>query len=1085
MRLKKDFIKIVTILTLIVAISSMVVSPTFAESLVNGEPQYKLANDDPTRFSIDNITDYIINSSGSKSLGINAIQMNNISSAAQNGVGIITNAVNGEMFIGVTGGVGWVDDIVLFVSVNRTIPENFKLTLAALGFTWDPIGQIGNPNTNFPLYGDIAKNVERANISLDKNDFNYNSTWRPSQNPLSLYNGGNISDLDNMFYSAFVDMDVGALGVKTMSTFTSEQNATINNYGMSKIAYAVENLPKGSSVIINVYGWTSNTTNIENQFTWTNNNALTYIIHGLGTTHQVNNSMSTSEIQEIIDNSVAGDLIKFTAGTYTNLALKISKSVELVVDGIVNIVRDEIGTETGTAFDIRATNVNISGFNIENYVTGINLLANNSTINNNSIKDTDFGINGSSNGTIIHNNTVNESQGGITLNGSNNNVTNNTVVNVNSSGSSTEFGYGIRTKGDNNTIANNTVSNVSSGNPQRGTGVWDQGHNNLIENNSVDKSYEGIQLAQGENRTIRNNTVSNIDTVGISVKNNNVKNVLVEKNTVKDSSTGIATSGNNVTVKNNKVSNSKATGIHVTNTATKTKIQSNSVSKSNNSGIRVNNKDVEISNNIISNEKIGVDINITGAYENVTVNNNNFISTNAHINGLATINSYNNITVDNKINSTDIQAIINNLNASSDKITFQNGTYENIFLTIASKTNIATNGTVIFKATGTNTTVTSPGFNITNGATNQVLTGFTIDSYKYGIINEAIGAIISKNIIKNSSGYGIQNKVSATITGNTISQSNYGIYDTSTTGTTINTNNINTNKYGIYLCGANTIIDSNIITKNTNYGIYNTGNYNKINKNTISQNNYGIYNTGKATITTNTINTNNYGIYDQSTGTTINNKNNINNNKYGIYLKGAKAIVESNTISKNTNYGIYVEGNENKIGNNKKANTISSNKVGVGINSKASKNNIAYNTISGNTNYGIYNLGSYTTTTRNTIKSSKYGAYTKGSKNTISYNTISGATTYGIYDASSYGTLTKNTLSSNKYGIYNKGASKTTISYNKIKSNKETGLYVIGKYVKMVKNTISGNKVGIYYLKKTNSISGNTVTKNKKNIIVK
>ncbi|MGL4669329.1 MAG: right-handed parallel beta-helix repeat-containing protein [Methanobacteriaceae archaeon] len=1073
---KNKIMKIFVLFMIVVSIGSMVTSPISAtESLDNYAEYYKLANTEQTRFSVNNLTDFIIKGfGGGGGGGLNTMQMNNVSSDLQTGKSIKTSSATGEIFIGATGGVGWIDDIVLMISVNGTISDDFKISLAGFGYDWAPVAQPAKPTY------DMISAYNGTNITLNQSSFAYNSTWKPtaSNYPYALYSGGDPTNLTNMFYSSFVDMNVGVVGTGTMNQFTQEQKDSIDNYGMGKIIYIVENLAKGSSITINAYGWTNDTNNAKEQIAWTNNNVLTYIIYG--NTIFINNTMTSEEIQSLMDTADIGDVIKFATGNYNNLALTISTSVNIIANGIVNF----IGDGTGTAFNIQASDVNITGFNIEKYNVGINFntsdeLANNLSINNTTIKDSNYGINGSTNGTVLNNNTINNiTNASVTINGNNNNITNN-IINGTSS-SDGNLGYGIRVDGDNTTISNNNISNIST------NGIWSHGNNAIIEKNIVKNADNGIVVSKGDNKTIKNNTVENIKNSGIRSTHQST-NVTVEKNNIKNSSIGIDINGKTSIIKNNQVNESRDTGIQIGTVGSingnDTKIENNNLYKNTNYGINVNGGNTLVNGNTISNEKFG--INIGGSPSNVTISNNNFIATNNPLTGIAASVSSNNIIVDNSMNSSTIQSIINGL-SSTDEIIFQTGTYTNIFLTIANSINMVANGTVVFKGPGASSTNANPAINITSGATGITIAGFTIDGYKYGIMNEA-NAIINKNTIKNSY-YGIYNTAKATISNNTIANNSYGIYDLSTTGTIINNkNNIQSNTYGIYLKGTKTTVESNTITKNTNTGIYNLGNSNTLTKNTITSNKYGIYNKGKAIIATNTVIGNSYGIYDLSTtGTTINNKNNIQSNTYGIYLKGTKTTVESNTITKNTNYGIYIEGKENTVGKagTGKGNTISQNKFGIGTSTGSSKNTINYNTITKNTNYGIYNLGSYNKATKNTITSNKYGIYNKGTKATISTNTITKNTNYGIYDISSYANILKNTVSSNKYGIYNKGK-RATISQNTIKSNTATGIYVFGKYVKILKNTIASNKLGLNYVKKTNTNSGNKISKNKVNIAAK
>lgn len=117
------------------------------------------------------------------------------------------------------------------------------------------------------------------------------------------------------------------------------------------------------------------------------------------TTYTVNETWDNNMIQDFIDNTNDITGLHFTGnlgGVYNNIMLSIDKAVNITCDiGVVLSGFDDDGERWGTAFDVLANNVNISGFTITGYYQAISAYGvSNLTIVNNSFFDNNGGVYG-------------------------------------------------------------------------------------------------------------------------------------------------------------------------------------------------------------------------------------------------------------------------------------------------------------------------------------------------------------------------------------------------------------------------------------------------------------------------------------------------------------------------------------------------------------------------------------------------------------------------------------------------------------------------------------------------------------------
>ena len=128
---------------------------------------------------------------------------------------------------------------------------------------------------------------------------------------------------------------------------------------------------------------------------------------------KVNNKMSKSTIQSIINKAASNDIILFAKGTYKGLTLSISKTLDLRTNGTVNLKGIN---NKGIAIKVNtnAIGTSIRGFSIQNYQNGIYNKAKSVNINSNKIySNAKYGIYNIGKDTLIRENTVKSNIKGI------------------------------------------------------------------------------------------------------------------------------------------------------------------------------------------------------------------------------------------------------------------------------------------------------------------------------------------------------------------------------------------------------------------------------------------------------------------------------------------------------------------------------------------------------------------------------------------------------------------------------------------------------------------------------------------------
>ncbi|WP_214040944.1 PQQ-binding-like beta-propeller repeat protein [Methanoculleus sp.] len=154
---------------------------------------------------------------------------------------------SGVLWITNTGGRGFDDDVILLVSVNGTIPDDFALHVKSSGYTWVP------SSTANELPTDYAYVEGAVDETFTEEDFIYGpQTWKPGPGDLvvpslPLYYGQDINDPSAASYLMFIDLNVGNMYPSKFS------GATLTENGGAKVEFTFTNLTTHAA--FNGYGW--------------------------------------------------------------------------------------------------------------------------------------------------------------------------------------------------------------------------------------------------------------------------------------------------------------------------------------------------------------------------------------------------------------------------------------------------------------------------------------------------------------------------------------------------------------------------------------------------------------------------------------------------------------------------------------------------------------------------------------------------------------------------------------------------------------------------------------------------------------
>ena len=181
--------------------------------------------------------------------GTNPIQL---STDPTNKVGQFTTTTNqtGTFYVVFSGGIGHLDDGILMLAVNGTLPSDFSVTLQSSGYTYTlPAPAITNPSTS--SLTNITYVNDALNETFNSSDFIYGTqSWKPANTAnYPIFNGENMTSASSQFHLMFIDLDVGG--------FVTNAIANEINDGSITVHYTFNNLPSTSFASFGAYGWFS------------------------------------------------------------------------------------------------------------------------------------------------------------------------------------------------------------------------------------------------------------------------------------------------------------------------------------------------------------------------------------------------------------------------------------------------------------------------------------------------------------------------------------------------------------------------------------------------------------------------------------------------------------------------------------------------------------------------------------------------------------------------------------------------------------------------------------------------------------
>jgi hypothetical protein len=168
---------------------------------------------------------------------------------------ISPGATSGSFYVSTTGGRGYNDDIILGVSLQGPIANDFALTVKSSGYQWTA-STAGVVN---PVYVQGA-----VNETFTQADFRYGpNTAKPGPGNgwiLPFYSGQDINDPATAQLLMFIDLDVG-----------NDNDRTAIDSGDAKVEFDVSGLLNDDILSFNAYAWAFSANVADASINWTNN----------------------------------------------------------------------------------------------------------------------------------------------------------------------------------------------------------------------------------------------------------------------------------------------------------------------------------------------------------------------------------------------------------------------------------------------------------------------------------------------------------------------------------------------------------------------------------------------------------------------------------------------------------------------------------------------------------------------------------------------------------------------------------------------------------------------------------------------
>ena len=242
--MKISSIPLIGLIVLVLLAAGAIVMPAaYSDPLPDHYHIYiNVSNDAGVKYDLNGNNTYFI-SMTNQSGGLNPLHIST-DYTVPNGQVTTTHDQSGTFYATFTGGIGHMDDGVLMLAVNGTIPDDFSVNIQASGYNWTPAtpAYTNPPNPTVYNYQDVS-----LDETFNKSDFIYGpQIWKIcGQANYPIYHGQDMSNSSNTFQLMFIDLRAGAF----------YNNASLIHNGAIQINYSFHNLTTFAA--FDDYGWFS------------------------------------------------------------------------------------------------------------------------------------------------------------------------------------------------------------------------------------------------------------------------------------------------------------------------------------------------------------------------------------------------------------------------------------------------------------------------------------------------------------------------------------------------------------------------------------------------------------------------------------------------------------------------------------------------------------------------------------------------------------------------------------------------------------------------------------------------------------
>ncbi|MEN6328817.1 MAG: PKD domain-containing protein [Methanobacteriaceae archaeon] len=209
-----------------------------------------VSNDAGARFDdMGNDSYNFFNATQGPTQGLGSLKITSSNASTTGDVTFTTNS-SGTFYMTDSGGRGWIDNGILILAVNGTIPDDFAITITASGYQWAPVAA-----SSYPLPGTLT--YVTMTETFTKSDFLYGpQDWRPSTVlDYPIFEGQDMAAVYNSFSIMVIDLYSGIIGPGTLGK-TEYTGLTLIDNGMIKISYSLQNF--ANIAAFDAYGYCVN-----------------------------------------------------------------------------------------------------------------------------------------------------------------------------------------------------------------------------------------------------------------------------------------------------------------------------------------------------------------------------------------------------------------------------------------------------------------------------------------------------------------------------------------------------------------------------------------------------------------------------------------------------------------------------------------------------------------------------------------------------------------------------------------------------------------------------------------------------------